>query len=99
LADLTADQALAAWDQITNAFGGACIVGVTVSEDGDGIDAAEAAAINARVRERSDVVVEWAERSGSDRGRYLGADGIHPTPEGEELFASMVAEAVDSCPG
>jgi hypothetical protein len=99
LADLTADEALAAWDQITNAFGGACIVGVTVTEDGEGIDPADAAAINARVRDRSDVVVPWAERSGADPGRYVGADGIHPTPEGEQLFATMVAEGVEACPG
>jgi lysophospholipase L1-like esterase len=97
LGELALPDALAAWDRIAEAHEAACLVGVSFPAGGEGVDAAEARALDDRMRARSDVVVPWAEAAAADPGRYLEADGIHPTTAGQELFASLVADAAGAC--
>lgn len=38
---------------------------------------------------------DWAGSVSADPDRFIGPDGYHPTPEGNELFASIIYDAVN----
>lgn len=88
------DESLAEIAEMAERFPDACIVAVEVNEQAtaDGFDPAKAAAINEALRAASDLTV--APDSGT-----LQPDGIHPTVEGQDALADLVADAVDRCPG
>lgn len=50
----------------------------------------------AKKNEGEVIVVDWASAAGADPSKYISSDGIHPTTEGEELFAKLIADAVSS---
>lgn len=41
-------------------------------------------------------VADWAESVSEDPDKYLYPDQIHPTPEGQELFAKLLHETINS---
>ena len=95
-ADLSLAGALDGLRTIVASFPATKLVGVTITERAmaPSYDRGGAAAINDAIRHAVDVVVEWGPRSVSD-GFLDPSDLIHPTPEGSEFFASLVAEGVD----
>ena len=99
-ADLSLAGALDGLHTIVARLTGTTLVGVTITERAmaPGYDRAGAAAINEALRGVVDVVVEWGPRSRSE-GFLDPSDLIHPTPEGSELFARLVAEGVDRALG
>jgi lysophospholipase L1-like esterase len=99
-ADLTLANALDGLRTIATCFAATKLVGVTITERAmaPGYDRAGAASINEALRDIVDVVVEWGPRSRSE-GYLDPSDLIHPTPEGSELFARLVAEGVNRALG
>lgn len=48
-----------------------------------------------KAAENSNVhIIDWAEAASAEPDTYLSSDGIHPTPEGAELFAKIITDAV-----
>jgi len=100
LAKTTADM-----EALLAEFTGACIVMATLNEntvdavaaDGALYDNVAASATNEVIRARADRVVEWDASANADAVRYLDGGTIHPTDEGSQLLASLVAEQVASC--
>ena len=45
------------------------------------------------------ILVDWKDEISSDVDKYLGGDGIHPNDEGRELFASLIADAINNTGG
>ena len=86
-----------AWDQIASDYRGKCLVAVTVNDTSaaEGYDNAKARAVNHRLRQRADVIVDWAALGTSDT--YTGPDHIHLTPAGYQYRAELIRKAVDSC--
>lgn len=92
---LTSDP-VAALDLILDSFAGACTVGVEVTLGAGivGYNGVKAAAINAELVARADVVVDWRERA---LPGDIEADGIHLTPVGQVSYAAAVGAAVANC--
>lgn len=40
-------------------------------------------------------LINWADAVSEDPGKYISSDGIHPTAEGQKLFAKLIDEAVN----
>lgn len=83
-------------DLVVDTFGPACTVGVLVAETttADHYDAARAAAINARLRQRVDVVVDWRLTAPA---AHIAADGIHLSAAGMAPYTAAVAAGVEAC--
>jgi lysophospholipase L1-like esterase len=94
-ADLSVADALDGLQAIVACFAASKLVGVTITERAmaPSYDRSGAAAINEALRHSVDVVVEWGPRSASE-GFLDPTDLIHPTREGSEFFASLLAEGV-----
>jgi len=41
-------------------------------------------------------VADWAGAAGADPSKYLSSDGIHPTADGQQLFAQTIYDAISS---
>jgi len=41
-------------------------------------------------------LVDWAGAVSANPSKYLNSDGIHPTAEGQELFATLIRDAINS---
>jgi lysophospholipase L1-like esterase len=87
------DAAQAAMDDMVAMFPDSCVVGVEVSEwsEAENYDREEARALNEQLRTLVDVVVPALPPSD------VGADMIHPRPEGRTAFAHAVASGVGEC--
>lgn len=99
--NLTLPSAEAGLRRLVELFPHSCLVTVAIVESpaADGYDGDEARAINRLLAGVADVVVPWGARAEAAGSRYLSDDGIHLTPEGQEMFADLVGEAVESCLG
>lgn len=93
---LIAEDPLPHLDAIFRSFDGACTVGVLVVEhpDAASYDPDRAAAINRRLRLRSDVVVDWRLHAPAIA---ITPDGIHLTRAGQRGFTEAVVAGVQAC--
>lgn len=41
------------------------------------------------------VIADWAGSVAVDPGRFIGADGVHPTADGQQLFADLIYDAIN----
>jgi hypothetical protein len=80
-------------DEMIGRFPDACLAGVEVNEisPATGYQHAEAAAINAAMRDRLDVTTVWVTSAG------LLPDGIHANAIGQERFVDSVVDAIVDC--
>jgi hypothetical protein len=93
---LTMDMFEEAWPEMVADYQGDCLVVVTATESDEpaGYDPEVASAVNDALVAEADVVVDWAALDTADLEQE---DHIHLLPEGLELRARLIREAIDSC--
>jgi hypothetical protein len=93
-------------EEMLDKFSDACVIMVTVNEhtrnarslDGTLFDNAHAHELNEEIRESTTRIVDWNAEANTDPGRYLDAGTVHPTPAGRSLLATLMDQAVETCP-
>jgi GDSL-like Lipase/Acylhydrolase family len=89
-------DSLADLNQTYDWFGDSCTVGVTITTDhADPAVNAKAAAINEAAAARADIMVDWDAVDHEPGMTQL--DGTHPTAEGYQRRAEMIAEGAETC--
>ena len=87
---------LADLNQTYDWFAGSCTVGVTITTNHSDPEVnTKASAINEAAAARADIMVDW-DAVDHEPG-MTQADGTHPTAEGHQRRAEMIAEGAEAC--